>query len=66
MTEIRLGGRHFYDEECDEELKRFSQNAFQECSQHLYRSWQKCRISQGTNMPTYIIYVQYKYKYQNG
>ena len=27
-----------------EELKRLSQNGFQECSQHIYSSWQMCKI----------------------
>jgi len=30
-----------------EELKRLSQNGFQECFQHLYSRWQKCIIAQG-------------------
>jgi len=30
-----------------EELKRLSQNDFQECFQHLYSRWQKCIIAQG-------------------
>jgi hypothetical protein len=29
-----------------EELKRVSQNGFQECFQHLYSRWQKCMVSQ--------------------
>jgi transposase len=29
-----------------EELKRISQNAFQECFQHLYSRWQKCTVAQ--------------------
>jgi len=30
-----------------EELQRLAQNWFQECSQHLYSSWQKCIVAQG-------------------
>jgi transposase len=30
-----------------EELKRFSQNDFQECFQNLYSCWQKCIVAQG-------------------
>jgi histone-lysine N-methyltransferase SETMAR len=30
-----------------EELKRLSQNGFQECSIYLYSRWQKCVISKG-------------------
>jgi hypothetical protein len=30
-----------------EELKRLSQNGFQECFQHLYSRWQKCIGAQG-------------------
>jgi hypothetical protein len=30
-----------------EELKRLSQNGFQECFQHLYSHWHKCIIAQG-------------------
>ena len=30
-----------------EELKRLSQNGFQECFQDLYSSWQKCTDAQG-------------------
>jgi hypothetical protein len=30
-----------------EELKRISENGFQECFQHLYSRWQKCIFSQG-------------------
>jgi hypothetical protein len=37
-----------------DELKRLSQNRFQECMQHLYSSQQKCRVAQGTNMPSYV------------
>jgi hypothetical protein len=29
-----------------EELKRLSQNGFQECFQHLYSHWQKCTFAQ--------------------
>jgi hypothetical protein len=29
------------------ELKRLSQNGFQECFQHLYKRWQKCIFAQG-------------------
>jgi NDP-sugar pyrophosphorylase family protein len=28
-----------------EELKRFSQNDFQECFQHLHSRWKKCTVS---------------------
>jgi hypothetical protein len=31
-----------------EQLKRLSQNAFQECCQQLYSSWQKCIGAQGS------------------
>ena len=30
-----------------EELKRLSQNGFQECYQRLYGRWQKCVVAQG-------------------
>jgi len=30
-----------------EELKRFSQNGFQECFQHFYSRWQNCTVAQG-------------------
>jgi hypothetical protein len=30
-----------------EELKRLSQNGFQECFQQVYRHWQKCVVAQG-------------------
>jgi len=29
------------------QLKRFSQNGFQECFQHLYSCWQNCTVAQG-------------------
>jgi len=29
-----------------EELKRLSQNGFQECFQHLYSRWQKCVVAE--------------------
>jgi len=32
-----------------EELKRLSQNGFQECFQHLNSRWQQCIIAQGDN-----------------
>jgi len=28
-----------------EELKRLSQNGFQECFQHIYRRWLKCEVA---------------------
>jgi len=42
-----LNGRHFCDgtdiiKNATEELKRFLQNGFQECFQHIYSRWQKC------------------------
>jgi hypothetical protein len=45
-------GRRFFDatniiKDATEELKRRSQNGFQECFQHLYSPWQKCLIAQG-------------------
>jgi len=30
-----------------EELKRISQNGFQECFQHIYSRWQKCAVAYG-------------------
>ena len=30
-----------------EELKRLSENGFQECFHHLYSCWQKCVVAQG-------------------
>jgi hypothetical protein len=30
-----------------EELKRLSQNGFQECFKDLYSSWQKCIVAEG-------------------
>jgi transposase len=32
-----------------EELKRLSQNGFQECFQHFSSRWQKCIVAQGNN-----------------
>jgi len=31
-----------------EELKRLSQNDFQECFNHLYSRWQKCVVAKGS------------------
>lgn len=33
-----------------EELKRISENGFQECFQHLYSRWQKCMVAQGGDL----------------
>jgi len=43
---------HFYDatdiiKNVMEELKRLSQNGFQECFQHICSRWQKCIVAQG-------------------
>ena len=51
-TETSIEGRHFCDvtdiiRNATEELKRLSQNGFQECFQHLYRRWQKCTVEWG-------------------
>jgi hypothetical protein len=42
-----LKGRVFPDVTYElEELKKLSQNGFQECFQHLYSRWQKCIAEQ--------------------
>jgi hypothetical protein len=45
-------GRRFCDDNetiknATEELKRISQNGFQECFQHLYKRWQKRIVALG-------------------
>jgi hypothetical protein len=47
-----LKGQSFYDatdiiKNATVELKRLSQNGFQECFQQLYSCWQKCIVAQG-------------------
>jgi hypothetical protein len=47
-----LKGRHCCDatdiiKNATDELKRLSQNVFQECFQYLYSRWQKCIVVQG-------------------
>jgi hypothetical protein len=48
-----LKGERFCDADiirnATEELKRLSQNGFQECFQHLYSGWQKCTDAQGNH-----------------
>jgi len=34
-------------EDVTEELKRLSQNGFQECFQHRHSCWRKCIVAQG-------------------
>jgi hypothetical protein len=51
-TEITIEGRHFCAaadviKNATEELKRLSQNGFQECFQHLYSPWLKCIVAHG-------------------
>jgi hypothetical protein len=46
-----LNGRRFCDapdiiKKATEELKRLLQNGSQECFQHLYSLWQKCKVAQ--------------------
>jgi len=40
-----------------EELKRLSQNDFQECFQHLYCCWQKCNVAKRDRFEGNIAYV---------
>jgi len=40
-----------------EELKRLSQNGFQECSQHLYIRWQKCIVAQGVHFEGTVVKI---------
>jgi hypothetical protein len=52
LLKSTLKGRHFCDvtdiiENATEELKRFLQNGFQECFQHVCSRWQKCIVAQG-------------------
>jgi len=47
-----LMGQDFCDaadiiEDVTEELKRLSQNGFQECFQHRHSCWRKCIVAQG-------------------
>ena len=42
-----------------EELKRFSQNDFQECFQHLYSRWRKCVIAQGDYFEGSVVQMMY-------
>jgi hypothetical protein len=47
-----MKGRRFCDatdiiKNTTEELKRLSQNGFQECFQHNYSRWQKCVVAKG-------------------
>ena len=47
-----LKGGRFYDghdviKNATKELKRLSQNGFQECFQHLYSRWQSCIVAGG-------------------
>jgi len=40
-----------------EELKRISQNGFQECTQHLHSRWKKCIVAQGEYFERNVAYM---------
>jgi hypothetical protein len=47
-----LNGRRFCDvtdiiKNAAEELKRLSQNGFQECTEYFYSRWQECIVAKG-------------------
>jgi transposase len=56
-----LKGQHYRDatdiKNAPEELKRLSQNSFQECFQHIYSRWQKCIFTQGDYFEGNVAYV---------
>ena len=52
LTESELKGRHTcvatnIIKNLTEQLKRLSQNGFQECFHYLYSRWQKCTVAKG-------------------
>ena len=57
-----LKGRRFCDvtdiiTNATEELKRISQNVFQECFRHLYSPWKKCILATGENF--FLMYFKW-------
>jgi len=61
-TEISTKDKGLFDttdiiKNATEELKRFSQNGFQECFQHLHSRWKKCTVSQGDYCEGYVAYI---------
>jgi hypothetical protein len=57
-----LKGRHFCDateifKNSTKELKRLSQNGFQECFHHPYSRWQKCKVAQWEYFEGNTVYI---------
>jgi len=55
-------GRRFCDDigiikNATEELKRYPQNGFQECFQHLYSPWQNCTYAKGDYFEGSVAYM---------
>ena len=40
-----------------EELKRLSQNGFQDCLRHIYSLWQKCRVAKWNYLEGNVAYI---------